>query len=182
MKRHKIYSIKSITVYGTTISNPMETSNMFNNYFSSIASSMFHFHINIFSDFLKNRSNISLFVSTTDKTEIESVISSLDSNKSVGPNSIPTKILKLLKSNVPSQLSEICNISFFSGVFPSMLKIAKVIPIHKRDSKLDFSSYRPISLLSKIEKFLEKLMYNKMYKFFSDNNLIYPLQFGFRQK
>ena len=29
---------------------------------------------------------------------------------------------------------------------------------------------------------LEKLMYNRMYKFFSDNNLIYFLQFGFRQK
>ena len=25
-------------------------------------------------------------------------------------------------------------------------------------------------------------MYNRMYKFFSDNNLIYSLQFGFRQK
>ena len=25
-------------------------------------------------------------------------------------------------------------------------------------------------------------MYNRMYKFFSDNNLIYPIQFGFRQK
>ena len=29
---------------------------------------------------------------------------------------------------------------------------------------------------------LEKLMYNRMYKFFPDNNLIYSLQFGFRQK
>ena len=25
-------------------------------------------------------------------------------------------------------------------------------------------------------------MYNRMYKLFSDNNLIYPLEFGFRQK
>ena len=25
-------------------------------------------------------------------------------------------------------------------------------------------------------------MYNRMYKFFSDNNFIYPLLFGFRQK
>ena len=103
---------------------------------------MFHF-----SDFLKNRSSISFFTSPSDKTEIENVISSLDSNKSVGPNSIPTKILKLLKNDISSQLSEIFNISFSSGVFPSILKIAKVIPIHKKDSKLDFSNYRPISLL-----------------------------------
>ena len=47
---------------------------------------------------------------------------------------------------------------------------------------LDFSNYRPISLLSNIEKFLEMLMYDRKYKFFCDNNLIYSLQFGFRQK
>ena len=90
--------------------------------------------------------------------------------------------MKLLKNDISSQLSEIFNISFSSGVFPSILKTAKVIPVHKKDSKLDFSNYRPISLLSNVEKILEKLMYNRIYKFFSDNNLIYSLQFGFRQK
>ena len=106
----------------------------------------------------------------------------LDSNKSVGPNSISTKVLKLLKNDISSQLSEIFNISFSSGIFPSVLKTAKVVPVHKKDSKLDFSNYCPISLLSNIEKILERLMYNRIYKFFSDNNLIYSLQFGFRPK
>ena len=176
---------KSLTVDGTTISNPMAISNIFNNYFSSIANktkpniSFSHKH---FSDFLKNSSNTSFFVSPTDKTEIENVISSLDSNKSVGPNSIPTKVLRLLKNDISSQLSEIFNISFSSGVFPSILKTAKVIPVHKKDSKLDFSNYRPISLLSNTEKISERLMYNRIYKFFSANNLIYSLQFHFRQK
>ena len=176
---------ETLSVDGTTISNPMEISNIFNNYFSSIATktklniSFSHKH---FSDFFKNRSNISFFVSPTDKTEIEDVISSLDSNKSVGPNSIPTKILKLLKDDISSQLSETFNISFSSGVFPSILKTAKVIPVHIKDSKLDFSNYRAIPLLSNIEKILERLMYNRMNKFFSYNNLIYSSQFGFRQK
>ena len=47
---------------------------------------------------------------------------------------------------------------------------------------MEFSKYRPISLLSNIEKILEKLMYNRVYNFFTKNNLIYPLQFGFRQQ
>ena len=47
---------------------------------------------------------------------------------------------------------------------------------------MDFSNYRPISLLSNTEKVLEKLMYNRVYNFFTKNNLIYPLQFGFRQQ
>ena len=54
--------------------------------------------------------------------------------------------------------------------------------MHKKDSKLDFSIYRPNSPLSNIEKNVERLLYNRIYKFFSDNNLIYSLQFGFRQK
>ena len=48
--------------------------------------------------------------------------------------------------------------SFTSGVFPSALKIAKVVPVCKMDSKLDFSNYRPISLLSNLEKILEKII------------------------
>ena len=54
--------------------------------------------------------------------------------------------------------------------------------MHKKDSKLDFSNYHPISLLCNIEKILEMLMYNRIYRFFSDNNLICSLKFGFRQK
>ena len=97
-------NLKSLTVDGTTISNPIAISNIFNNCFSSIANntksnvSFSHKH---FSDFLKNRSNISFFASPTDKKEIENVISSLDSNKSVGPNSIPTKVLNCLKMTFP---------------------------------------------------------------------------------
>ena len=90
--------------------------------------------------------------------------------------------MKLLKNHISSQLSEIFNISFSSDIFPSILKTAKVIPVHKKDSKLDFSNYHPISFLSNTEKNSERLMYNRIYKFFSDNNLIYSLQFGFRQK
>ena len=109
-------------------------------------------------------------------------ISSLDSNKSTGPNSICTKILQLLKNDISTQLSDIFNVSFSTGVFPSILKIAKVVHIHKKQSKLVYSNYRPISLLSNLEKILEKLMYSRIFKFLNDSNSIYPLQFGFRQK
>ena len=68
-----------------------------------------------------------------------------------------------------------------TGVFPSVLKTAKVVSVFKKDSKLDYSNYRPISLLSNIEKTLEKLMYKRFYTFLN-NNIIYNLQFGFRQQ
>ena len=69
-----------------------------------------------------------------------------------------------------------------TGVFPSVLKTAKVVPVFKKDSKLDYSNYRPISLLSNIEKILKKLMYKRQYTFLDNKNIIYGLQFGFRQQ
>ena len=122
-----------------------------------------------------------LTIGPTDKDEIALIISSLDSTKSIGPNSIPTKILKLLKNDISCQLIDIFNMSFMSGVFPFALKLAKVVPVHEKDSKLDSSNYRPISLLSNLDKILEKLIYTRIFKFFNSNTPFYPLQFGFRQ-
>ena len=69
-----------------------------------------------------------------------------------------------------------------TGVFPSVLKTAKVVPVFKKDSKLDYSNYRSISLVSNIEKILEKLMYKRSYTFLNKNNVICNLQFGFIQQ
>ena len=74
------------------------------------------------------------------------------------------------------------NLSFTPGVFPSLLKTAKVVPVFKKDSKLGYSNNHPISLLSNIEKILEKLRNKRLHTFLNKNNVIYNLQFGFRQQ
>ena len=79
-------------------------------------------------------------------------------------------------------MADLFNISFITGVFPSVLKTAKVVPVFKKDSKLDYNSYRPISLLSNIEKTLEKRMYKRLYTFLNNDTAIYNLQFGFRKQ
>ena len=175
---------KCLSSNGSTFTNQVEISNIFNNYFASIAEKTkvsVNYSPKHFSHFLKDK-NQNSSLSPTNKYEIQNVISSLNSNESVGPNNIPIRILELLKNDISTQLADTFNISFSTGVFPSILKVAKVVPVHKKDSKLDFSNYRPILLLSYIEKILEKLMYNRIYKFSIEINVIYPLQFGFRQK
>ena len=62
-----------------------------------------------------------------------------------------------------------------TGVFPSVIKTAKVVSLFKKDSKLDYSNYHPISLLSNIEKILEKLMHKRLYAFLKNNNIICKL-------
>ena len=61
------------------------------------------------------------------------------------------KRLKLLKNDISNQLAGIFNISFFTGTFPTILKIAKVDPAYEKDSKSNFSNYQLILLLPNIE-------------------------------
>ena len=170
---------------GDPITNPYDIANTFNNYFASIAEttkkSIKYSHKH-FSDYLSNESSSTIFLQPTDKEEIANIISSLNSNKTSGPNSIPYRVLFLLKNEISKQLADLFNLSFMTGVFPSVLKTAKVVPVFKKDSKLNYSNYRPISLLSNIEKILEKLMYKRLCAFLDYNNIIYDLQFGFRQQ
>ena len=160
--------------YGDTITNPYDIANTFNNYFSSIAETTKK-SIKYSHKYLSNESSTTIFLQPTDKEEITSIISSLNSNKASGPNSIPYRILFLLKNEISKQLADLFNISFITGVFPSVLKTAKVVPVFKKDSKLDYNNYHPISLLSNIEKILEKLMDKRLYTFLNNNNAIYNL-------
>ena len=95
---------------------------------------------------LSSEINDYFLINSTNKEEIYKIIKSLNSNKSCGPNSIPTKVLHLLQDQISNHLATICNLSFSTGVFPAILKTAEVIPIHKKNSKLEVSNYRPISL------------------------------------
>ena len=69
-----------------------------------------------------------------------------------------------------------------TGKHPDIFKISKVIPIHKKGSLLSLGNYRPISLLSNLNKILEKLVHSRLFDFFEDSQALYHLQFGFRKK
>ena len=68
--------------------------------------------------------------------------------------------MKQIKNAISAPLAKLINSSFDNGVFTNTLKIAKVIPIFKRESRVVCNSYRPIPLLSNIGKIIEKLMHN----------------------
>ena len=134
-----------------------------------------------FSQYLPPPNQDSFFISPCSKEEIIEIISRFKPRKSAGPNRIPTKILGLLTDDISEHLSTIFNTSFATGIFAEKLKVAKVIPIHKKDSKLEYSNYRPLSPLSNIDKILEKLMHNRLMKFLTEQKILYLKQFGFRK-
>ena len=123
-----------------------------------------------------------LLFNLTNITEISSLISKLNMGKASGPNSIPTAVLLLLNDDISAVFAKLFNLSFKTGTFPEILKLALIIPIFKKGSRLICNNYRPISLLSNISKLIEKIMYSRLYSYLNAYNFLYDLQFGFRAK
>ena len=116
-----------------SLTNPKDIADAFSNYFSNMATgikSSIKYYRNKFFDFLPQININSFFINPTDKTEIKKIILSLDPLRSIGPNGIPTKILKVLSNDISTQFAELFKLSFSEGVFPSILKTCKVIPIY----------------------------------------------------
>lgn len=164
-------------------SDPGTVAQTFNDFFSSIADKLREkvpFSRHHFSEWLKLPNPQSFFISPVLPREIFLLISSFDKNKSTGPNSIPIIIFNCVLDSLSNILSKLINLSFSTGIFPSKIKEAKVIPIFKKGSPLKVENYRPISLLSNLDKIFEKVMYNRLSKFLTNCKTLYPLQFGFR--
>jgi hypothetical protein len=165
------------------IHDPIKISETLNSFFVSVPEELqkkIAFYNTDFNKYLKNPNLQSIFIKPTDKNEVLFIIRSLNDSKASGPNSIPIPIFKALATEISPVLSELFNLSFITGIFPDVLKTASVIPIHKKDSKLDCNNYRPISLLSNVSKLLEKLMYSRIYNFLNNSACFHLRQFGFR--
>ena len=74
------------------------------------------------------------------------------------------------------------NKCFELGYYPSSMKVAKVIPIHKKGDKDDFDNYRPISILNKFNQLFEHLISKRIHSFFKKFDLFTKKQFGFLKK
>ena len=139
-----------------TITNPSVTANVFISYFASVADTVkqnINYSYIHFSGYLKH--NNSIFIQPTDSEEIANV-ASLNINKASGPFSIPNKILILLKQDIYKKLADLFKLSFSSGSLPYVIKTAKLVSVFTKGCKLYCCNYRPISLLSKVEKILYK--------------------------
>ena len=138
MERNQIHYFSKNS--NDTITNPYDIANAFNNYFASIAKTTkkcIKDSDKHFSDHLSNKTSSTIFLQPTDnEEEIANIISSLNSYKVFGPNSIPYRILYLLRHETLKQLADLFNLSFMTGVLPFVLKTAKVVPVFKKYSKL----------------------------------------------
>ena len=103
-------------------------------------------------------------------------------NKAAGLDNLPTSVLKDTLPLIVKPLCHVLNLSLAQGKIPEAWKLARVSPIFKGGDVTDPLNYRPISVLPVMSKVLERLVFNQLYKYLNDNNLLTDSQFGFRPK
>ena len=129
--------------------------------------------------YIKQKITDAMLVTSVDENEVEEIVKSLKDG-SAGWDAISSHIVKKTYDKFLLPLTHIMNLSICSGIFPSQMKIARVIPLFKSGDSTLFSNYRPVSVLPLFSKILERLMYKRLLAFVNKHNLLYRNQFGFR--
>ena len=158
--------------------------NNFNQYFTTVADNILKNNktpiLKTFDKYLPERNSNSFVFEPCTANEVFLLIEQLNPHKGTGPNGIHSEILKLINHLISDTLCKIFNMFITSGKHPDRLKLAHCLPIFKKGSRLLVSNYRPISLLSNLNKILEKIMHKRIYAFLEKYEILYELQFGFR--
>jgi hypothetical protein len=176
-------TLQCALIDGETCIDPRRISDELNNYFVNVGPNLER-SIPIATrnpgTYLSGNYPNSMFLSPVTPSEVLSCMMQLK-NSSAGHDSLLPSIMKTVSRFISEPLTHIINLCFTQSVFPSELQQANVIPIHKGGDAMLFSNYRPISILPVFSKIFERLLYKRLYRFFSDQQVITDTQFGFRK-
>ena len=176
----------------TLVTDSLDIANGFNNFFVYIGPKLAK-DITSHNDPLSYVNiNINSIVTTDiSGNQIREVVNSLN-NSSPGHDELPPFVAKTCMEGYIEPITHLVNdsplstacvpLSYTSGIFPSELKLARVVPIFKSGDPSLLTNYRPISVLSFFSKILEKIVYNIVFNFLCENEILYDYQFGFRSK
>ena len=180
----RVNKIEKIVKNNNVVTDKNEIADSFNEFFANIgpllASKIDINNKKPYTSYLKRVISSEFNFATVDSDYVLKIIKSLRTKDSKGHDGISTKMLKSLAPVLLEPITLIINQSLATGIFPTDLKIAKVIPLHKKDSTEKLDNYRPVSLLTAMSKVFEKVAHIQLNQYFKDNNLFYSSQFGFR--
>ena len=109
----------------------------------------------------KKRINSSFEFEETTYSKLRQLLTELNPNKPMSIDTIPPKIVSLLKDDINCSMKSITNMMIDQSTFPDQAKISSVTPALKKDDKMDKTNYRPISVLH-LSKILEKVIFEQM--------------------
>ena len=107
-------------------------------------------------------------------SDLRKMYSKLNNSKSTSVDKISMRTLNLIKMSTQPIVLNLVNKMIKTGIFPSTLKISKIIPISKGNQldKFDPATYRPVNLISPLSKIIEKVWVNQINKYLIKNKII----------
>ena len=103
---------------------------------------------------------------------VKKYLQELDAKKTIGPDGIPSLILKTFASELAPVLTKIFCIWHKSGIFPDCWKTANVHPIPKKGDKSNPANYRPIVIIPIIAKVFERYINHKIKEYIEDFKIV----------
>jgi len=175
-------------INGNYVSDPQQIASNFNQYFNDIGPNLAR-RINVqdddFRQFLPNVVQQPFSFQEITEDFVSKTIEKLPAKTSCGIDGMSVKFVKEMKEIISKPISTIINQSLITGripgIFPSRLKIARIVPVYKKDDNALVENYRPISVLPAISKIFEKIIHTQLTNHFNSLNLICPSQYGFRE-
>ena len=159
--------IKSLFYNNYEFTTDDEICGAFNEYFLSIPTVLEHElpspNIDPIS-YITANNNSSIFLNPVDESECFRIIMGLK-NSGVGLNSISVGLFKQYSYFYVHVVCDFINLCFRTGKFPKKLKIARIVPIHKKGSFSDPNNFRPIAILPFMSKIIEKCLHTRLYIF-----------------
>ena len=113
--------------------------------------------------------------------KVKKILKGLSNSRSTGLDELDNFSVKLAADHVAKPLHHIVTLSILQNRFPKSWKFSKVLPLHKKQDPLERKNYRPVSILSPLSKVLEKIVYEQIYEYFTQNFLFHPSLHGYRK-
>ena len=120
------------------------------------------------------------FLEACDCRHSDEALENLKNSRSTSIDELDNFSVKLAADHIAHPLHHIITLSILQKTFPSAWKYSKVIPLHKKGSVLDRKNFRPVAILSPLSKILEKIVYNQIYDYFTNNKIFHANLHGYR--
>lgn len=160
--------------------NNLEMAEEFNNFFLNASSVLLCNLPDVpFSASAEKGCQETISLDSVDNKEILNIVSNLKNKNSCGHDDISNVIIKYVITTIVRPLVHIVNNSMRCGIFPNQLKLAIIVPIHKKDTTQQLENYRPISLLTSFSKIFERVMTDRLSNYLVSNGLLNGFQHGY---
>ena len=116
----------------------------------------------------------------TNTSQVLLLLNKLSKSKATGLDYISARLIRECADLICISICKIFNCSLTTGIFPDDWKCAKVIPLFKQGSSSDMNNHRRFSVISAVAKVFERIIYDQIYAYLFEHDILSKSQSGFR--